>query len=93
MGTPNTVNLALQLAQRSSRAEHARAHLLYGERLRRENRRGDARHQLRSADEMFTEIGMLAFAKRAIHELDANGEQSAREKTKHSMTSRPRRSR
>jgi hypothetical protein len=56
------------------RPEHARAHLLYGEWLRRQNRRVDAREQLRGAHDMFSEIGMLAFAERARHELLATGE-------------------
>jgi DNA-binding CsgD family transcriptional regulator len=56
------------------RPEHARSHLLYGEWLRRQNRRTDARQQLRRAYHMFSEIGMLAFAERAIQELQATGE-------------------
>lgn len=51
------------------RPELARAHLLYGEWLRRENRRVDARTQLRTAHDMFTAIGMEAFADRARREL------------------------
>ena len=54
--------------------ELARAHLVYGEWLRRENRRLDARTQLRIAHEMFTSIGMEAFAGRARTELQATGE-------------------
>ena len=56
------------------RPELARAHLVYGEWLRRENRRGDAREQLRAAHEMLVEIGMDAFAERARKELAATGE-------------------
>jgi len=52
----------------------ARAHLLYGEWLRRENRRVDARHQLRSAYDLFTAIGADAFGERARRELVATGE-------------------
>jgi DNA-binding CsgD family transcriptional regulator len=54
--------------------EAARAHLLYGEWLRRENRRVDAREQLRAAYEMLAAIGMEAFAERARSELAATGE-------------------
>jgi DNA-binding CsgD family transcriptional regulator len=56
------------------RPELARAHLLYGEWLRRENRRVDARAQLRTALEMLTAIGMELFAERARTELLATGE-------------------
>jgi ATP/maltotriose-dependent transcriptional regulator MalT len=56
------------------RPEVARAHLLYGEWLRRENRRADAREQLRTAHEMLAAIGMEAFADRARTELQATGE-------------------
>ena len=56
------------------RPELARAHLLYGEWLRRERRRLDAREQLRTAYEMFTAIGMEAFGERARHELVTTGE-------------------
>jgi DNA-binding CsgD family transcriptional regulator len=56
------------------RVDLARAHLLYGEWLRRENRRVDARAQLRIAYDTFTSIGMEAFAQRARRELLATGE-------------------
>ena len=56
------------------RVELARARLLYGEWLRREGRRVDARDQLRSAHEMFSRFGAAAFAERARRELLATGE-------------------
>jgi DNA-binding CsgD family transcriptional regulator len=56
------------------RAELARTHLLYGEWLRREHRRIDAREELRTAHGMLTAIGMEAFAERARQELLATGE-------------------
>src|SRR5205807_7921409 len=62
------------------RVEIARAHLLYGEWLRRERRRLDAREQLRTAHKLFTEFGMEAFAERARVELEATGEH-ARKRT------------
>jgi DNA-binding CsgD family transcriptional regulator len=53
----------------------ARAHLLYGEWLRGEHRRADARAQLRAAHDQFSSIGMEGFADRARKELRATGEQ------------------
>jgi DNA-binding NarL/FixJ family response regulator len=73
--------LAIELLERTQfRAELARAHLLYGEWLRRDGRRVDARAQLRAALEQFESIGMEAFAERARKELAATGE-TARKRT------------
>jgi DNA-binding NarL/FixJ family response regulator len=58
--------------------EFARAHLLYGEWLRREGRRIDAREHLRTAHDMLATIGMEAFAERARRELLATGERVRR---------------
>jgi DNA-binding CsgD family transcriptional regulator len=66
---------AIELLGRTSvRAEHARAYLLYGEWLNRQNRRTDARDQLRTAYEMLSTMGMEGFAERARSELTATGE-------------------
>ena len=63
-----------RLGRTRLRLELARAHLLYGEWLRRANRRVDAREQLRAAHEMFTAMGVEAFAGRAEREVLATGE-------------------
>ena len=63
-----------RLGRTHLRPELARAHLLYGEWLRREGRRADARAQLRTAHEMLAAMGAEAFAERARRELLATGE-------------------
>jgi ATP/maltotriose-dependent transcriptional regulator MalT len=63
-----------RLGRTPLRPELARAHLLYGEWLRRQGRRIDAREQLRAAHDMLAAIGMEAFAERARRELAATGE-------------------
>ena len=63
-----------RLARSRAAVELARSRLLYGEWLRRENRRADAREQLRVAHESFSRMGAEAFAERARRELSATGE-------------------
>jgi DNA-binding CsgD family transcriptional regulator len=65
-----------RLGRTRLRPELGRAHLLYGEWLRRRSRRQDAQTQLRIAHEMFANIGMQAFAERARAELKATGERT-----------------
>jgi DNA-binding CsgD family transcriptional regulator len=69
-----------RLGRTRLRVELARAHLLYGEWLRRERRRGDARAPLRTAHDMLRAMGTEAFAERARRELGATGE-TARKRT------------
>ncbi|MFD0597295.1 AAA family ATPase [Catellatospora coxensis] len=73
-----------RLAACRMNAHLARAHLVYGEWLRRENRRADAREHLRRAHEMFTVMGAEAFAERTRNELLAAGE-AVRKRTAESM--------
>jgi DNA-binding CsgD family transcriptional regulator len=77
-----------RLSRTALRPEHARAHLLYGEWLRHQKRRADARDHLRLAYDMFIEIGMLAFAERALRELQATGVtvRKRREETRGDLT-------
>jgi DNA-binding CsgD family transcriptional regulator len=66
---------ALDLLGRSGMLPYlGRAHLLYGEWLRRVGRRADSRQQLRTAHELLTRIGCRGFADRAGRELDVTGE-------------------
>ncbi|PEG60722.1 AAA family ATPase [Mycolicibacterium boenickei] len=67
------------------RTDLARAHLLYGEWLRRERRRVEAREQLRTAHQMLESMGMSAFADRARRELLATGE-TARKRSAPTVT-------
>jgi DNA-binding CsgD family transcriptional regulator len=69
-----------RLTRPGSRTDLARAHLVYGEWLRRAGRRVDARRQLRTAHEMLRDMGLEAFAQRAGRELRATGE-TARKRT------------
>ncbi len=63
-----------RLSRTRIRPQLARTHLVYGEWLRREGRRVDARHELLQAFEMFTDMGMDAFSERTRRELAATGE-------------------
>jgi len=74
-----------QLGRSSAKPELARSHLLFGEWLRRQGRRKDARDQLRTAHHMFASMGIEAFAERARVELLATGER-ARKRTVETQT-------
>ncbi len=67
-----------RLGRTRLRPELARAHLLFGEWLRRENRRVDARAELRAAHDLLDATGMAAFAERARRELLVTGETARR---------------
>lgn len=67
-----------RLSRTRVRVELARTHLVYGEWLRRERRRIQAREELRTAHEMFTAMQIEAFAERAATELGATGEHARR---------------
>jgi DNA-binding CsgD family transcriptional regulator len=69
-----------RLGRTSMRPDLARAHLLYGEWLRRQRRQGEARVQLHTAHDMLDAMGMEGFAARARGELRATGE-TARKRT------------
>ena len=77
-----------RLGRTQLQPDFARARLLYGEWLRRENRRTDAREQLRTAHETFVSMGTDAFAERARNELLATGEKvrSRRDDTRDELT-------
>lgn len=74
-----------RLARTRIRPQLARAHMVYGEWLRRRNRRVEARHQLRAAYEMLDSMGIEAFAERARRELLATGE-TVRKRTTETLT-------
>ena len=80
-----------RLGRTRMRVDLARAHLLYGEWLRRERRRIDARAQLRIAHDMLDAMGMEAFAERARRELQATGETARKRTSPPAMSSSRRR--
>src|ERR671914_471084 len=63
-----------RLERTTLRTYCARTHLVYGEWLRRHDRRSEAREQLRIAHRTLSEMGLMAFAERAARELEATGE-------------------
>jgi DNA-binding CsgD family transcriptional regulator len=79
-----------RLGRTGLRVELARARLLYGEWLRRQRRRGEARDQLRAAHEIFASAGAGAFAERARIELRATGERAPKRaaETREALTAR-----
>ena len=81
-----------RLGRSRAALELARGHLVYGEWLRRDRRRLEAREQLRRARDMFTSMGAEAFAARARRELLATGETARKrtEETRDDLTARER---
>lgn len=77
-----------RLSRTRLRPDLARAHLLYGEWLRREGRRVDARQHLRAAHDLLSAMGMDAFAERARRELIATGEKVRKhsDEARHQLT-------
>jgi DNA-binding CsgD family transcriptional regulator len=67
-----------RLERTTLRTYFARTQLVYGEWLRRNDRRSDAREQLRTAHDTLSEMGLMAFAERAARELEATGEHARR---------------
>ena len=82
-----------QLDRAGIRIELARAHLLFGEWLRRHGRLREARERLRAAEEMFAEIGMEGFAERARRSWSRPGRSRASARSSRATISRRRRSR
>jgi len=74
-----------RLSRTRVRAQLARAHLLYGEWLRRGRRRAQAREQLRTAYKMLDAMGIGAFAERARRELQATGETARKRTVEHAV--------
>ncbi|WP_214401046.1 LuxR family transcriptional regulator [Pseudonocardia lacus] len=70
---PHFVRSISELERTPVRTDLARSHLLYGEWLRRQNRRRDARAELTTAHDMFVEMGAPRFASRAAREIAATG--------------------
>jgi len=75
-----------RLSRTHYRPELGRAHLLYGEWLRREDRRAEARTQLHAAHDLLSAIGAEAFAERARRELQATGERVAKRTVETAVT-------
>ncbi|GGM63441.1 LuxR family transcriptional regulator [Micromonospora sonchi] len=88
-GTEEQYREAIErLGESRMASDAARAHLVYGEWLRREGRRQDARKRLRTAHQLLSELGLAAFAERAARELRATGEHPRKRSTQpaHALT-------